>query len=113
MLRRAPRALASLACGPRARATPWRVCQVRGLELLQYVHALSEPLLLIGFHRRPFHPFQASELGLGRVGPFSLHLFNVSEFLLVTPIGVGDIALGQHVVFDVLLELVKRTAAVV
>mmetsp|Transcript_9275 Transcript_9275/g.30141 ORF Transcript_9275/g.30141 Transcript_9275/m.30141 type:complete len:230 (+) Transcript_9275:218-907(+) len=84
------------------------------LDLLQDVNALGQPSLLVGFHCGMLHAFEPRELSLRGVAAFGLHLLDVGDLLLAAAGSrAGDGTLREHVLFDMLLELVERSSAAV
>ena len=88
--------------------------RLRG-EALEDVDALREPRLLVRLHGGPLHAFEAREFLLDRLAALGDHLCDVGDFLVVAAraLGVLGVALGQHVVLDVLPERVQIAPALV
>mmetsp|Transcript_966 Transcript_966/g.3197 ORF Transcript_966/g.3197 Transcript_966/m.3197 type:complete len:206 (-) Transcript_966:85-702(-) len=101
----------------RASAAPTRRGRAArlGAEALEDVDALEEPGLLVRLHGGALHALEARRLLGDGVGALLRHLGDVGDLLVVAAavLRVLGVALGEHVVLDVLLERGQVAAALV
>mmetsp|Transcript_24314 Transcript_24314/g.81978 ORF Transcript_24314/g.81978 Transcript_24314/m.81978 type:complete len:221 (-) Transcript_24314:8-670(-) len=80
------------------------------LKLLEDVHPLDEPDFLVLLHGRPHHTLEPLQLRCSAA--LGLSLGDVRPLRFVAALLRGDEALGEHVVLDVLLQLLQRPPAI-